>query len=135
MGADTTQIDALIANYNSDIDKKMSKMDMFKSDITLYFHVASGILSELLGAQEKSLGLTVAQSAISVSLSSVAVFRLIREGAEAVLTQQYVKAGFLFILAGMMGWNVVQAQIVKYQALAQKGEADAIRMEIERYSI
>jgi len=135
IGADTTIIDEMLQKYNSDIDKKMEKMDVFKSDITLYFHVASGLLSELLGGQEKSLGLMVAQSAISVGLSSVAVYRIIKEIAEASLGQQWIKVGFLTVLAGLMGWNIVQGQVIKFQAIAKKGQAEALRSQVERYTL
>lgn len=133
---DTSEIEAKINAINTALSDGTAKVETRKADITLYFHVASNLLSELVGAQSQSLGLMAAQATLSVGLSSVAVVRMIKEAIEAFTSTppMIAKGIFLMALAGSMGINVVRGQVLRFQTAVAQQEAEALRNEIARYS-
>jgi hypothetical protein len=134
---DTSEIEAKINALNTMGDAAMAKVDAHKSDLTLFFHVASNLLSELVGHQQKSLGLMAAQATLSVGLSSIAVARMTKEAIEAfTATPPLIAKGiFLLLLAGSMGFNVVRGQVLRFQSTIAQQSSEALRNEVERYTI
>ena len=62
------------------------------------------------------------------------MFRLGIDIGEAALKQQWVKVALYSVLLTSMGVNLIKTQIIKYRAISQKSQIDALKTQVEMYS-
>jgi len=101
----------------------------------LIWHYSAELLSTLLSRFDDHLGVMVAQTMLTSAFEAISIKNTAVAMKEAYLENRFGEAIALGAMIPLMTANKIRSELSFYKAKSAQRETDAIRKEIERYSI